>query len=167
MNKYVKSRSLVELLIVFFVIIILFSLFFKTKIFDKRISHQNLVKLKKLQQVLYLARSEAIKLHNKVYLCPSYDKQTCCHNWTKNIMIFIIEQQKLKVLHYLEPLFNKQMLRFQFFGNSQHQQKITFWPTGLTVNNGHFCIDNNLYCLYINQSGRVYIINSTSNTSRG
>lgn len=141
---------------------ILFGFFFKTKIFDNKISEQNFLKLKKLQQALYLARSEAIKLHDKVYLCPSYDQQTCCYSWTTNIMIFVIEQHKFKVLHYLEPLFNKQMLRFHFFGNNQYQQKITFWPTGLTINNGHFCIDNNLYCLYINQSGRVYIIKNNN-----
>lgn len=152
----IQAKSLIELIIIFFIITILITAFWFYNGFDKKISDKNFLKLKQLQYILHLARSEAIRLRTKVYLCPSNNRQTCYYNWTSGIMIFLQNRDTIQVLHYSSMMFMDPMLRFKFFGNQQ-DQKITFLPNGLTINNGHFCTDNGLHCLYINQAGKIYI----------
>ncbi len=156
----IKAGSLIELLIFMIIIAILITSFWSYNHFDKKTNDQNLLRLKKLQHALYLARSEAIALQTKVYVCPTHNRAVCSYNWTSEIMIFVIDQEKkqpsIKILSCFKSMFRDPMLRFQFFGNQQ-EQKIIFLPNGLTINNGHFCTDNGAHCLYINQAGRVYI----------
>ena len=147
---------MLELLIVFIILIILIGVFWSYSTCDKKTIEQNFLKLKKLQYALYLARSEAVRLRTKVYLCPSHNQKTCCHDWASNIMIWKKDGEQLQVLHYLAPIFIDPLLRFKFFGN-QADQIIIFLPNGLTINNGHFCTDVNLICLYLNKAGKIYI----------
>lgn len=151
-----KAKTLIELLIIFFIVGILITAFWCYNGINKQTSNKNFLKLKQLQYALNLARSDAIKLRTKVYLCSSNDRQTCSYNWTSDIIIFVKDFDRIRVLHYYSRMFTDPIFRFQFFGNQQ-QQQITFLPNGLTINNGHFCTDNGLHCLYINQAGKVYI----------
>jgi type IV fimbrial biogenesis protein FimT len=152
--KYTQAISLIQLMI-FSSIVIIISIFGFYNYFNNTVNHKNLLKLKKLQQALYLTRSEAIKERTKVHLCPSLNLQTCSQDWTNDLIIFIENQNNntnLKVLHHLQLNFTDPTLKF--FGN-QKTQIITFLPNGLTNNNGNFCISN--YCLYINKAGKIYI----------
>ena len=166
-----KGKSLIEVLIVLVITIIILSSYWFHSFFDNTAKNKNLLKLKQLQQGLYFARAEAIRLQEKVYICPSYNLKECCYNWSERIIIFTpgkdnlhtgdLQKGNFTLLNYLKPIFHDKNLRFKFFGN-QNKQKITFLPNGTTINNGHFCTSyNNSYgfaCLYINQTGRSYII---------
>jgi Tfp pilus assembly protein FimT len=115
--------------------------------------NKNLLQLQQLRSALNLARSSAILQKTTVYLCPSQRQIGCGFNWTNNILIMRDDQV---ILYALSPIFSDKLLRFRFFGN-QSEQKITFLPNGFTFNNGHFCTTGGVHCLYINQSGKIYI----------
>ncbi|MGI9214696.1 MAG: GspH/FimT family protein, partial [Gammaproteobacteria bacterium] len=135
---------------------------------------QQLIGLKKLQQLFELAQSESINLGTKVYLCPTIDQKTCINRWNAGIMLFINSKQEIdnlniKVLHYQNySMFTDPLLRMKFFGGNQLTQKLTFLPNGMLINNGNFCIYNKLHkfhkshCLYFNQAGKVYIKSQNS-----
>ena len=128
------------------------------------INHRELLvaQLKLLQQALYLARSEAILKSKKVYLCLSDQRQQCSFNISNpSIMIFMFNlKRQQEVLYYFRYPLGKHMFyqyNSSFFGNTK-VAKITFLPNGMTINNGHFCVDQqHNYCLYLNQAGKAYL----------
>lgn len=146
----ISGRTLTELLVCCTLIILLLTGFYNYFSNTNHETQKNLLKLKKLQQALYLARSEAINQHAKVGVCPSYNLKTCTENWTNDLIIFTED----RILHHIQLKFTDPL--FKFFGN-QKNQIIFFLPNGLTHNNGRFCINNQENCLYINKAGKVYI----------
>ncbi len=162
-HKY-TAKSLIELLLYCMLVISISTIGFYNYI-NKTNDYKNFLKLKKLQQTIYLARSEAINNYAKVKLCPSHNMHTCSQDWTKYLIIFIDKSEQgsnnQQILHQIQLQFSDPLLRFNFFGNQQNQI-ITFLPNGLTNNNGHFCInDSKQHCLYLNKAGKIYILNRT------
>lgn len=172
-----KGYLLLNLLIVISIITVL--IFINNNYIDNNFSYklqekQQLIGLKKLQQLFELAQSESIHLGINVYLCPTIDQKTCINRWNAGIMLFINSEQaidnlNIKVLHYQNSsIFTDPLLRMKFFGGNQLNQKLTFLPNGMLINNGNFCIYNKLhkfhksYCLYFNQAGKVYIKSQNS-----
>ena len=172
-----KGYLLLNLLIVISIITVL--IFINTKYIDNNFSYklqekQQLIGLKKLQKLFFLAQSESINLGIKVYLCPTSDQKTCINRWDAGIMLFTTSEKEIanlniKVLHYQNnSMFTDPLLRMKFFGGNQLIQKLTFLPNGMLLNNGNFCIYNKLHkfhkshCLYFNQAGKVYIKSQNS-----
>ena len=154
--KIIQAKSLITLMIYFVIVIIISTFSFSNYFTNNTKNHKNFLNLKKLQQALLLARSEAIKQRTKVQLCPSFNLHVCSQDWTNDLIIFIEDQHnhsESKILHHLQLKFTDHSLKFS--GN-QKTQIITFLPNGLTNNNGNFCIKN-YHCLYINRAGKVYI----------
>jgi Tfp pilus assembly protein FimT len=160
-NRFV-GYFVIETLVIITVIMIAISSCWFNGIFANNVNKQNFLKLKTLQQALYFARSEAIRSKQPVYVCPSYDKKDCCYNWAAPIITYTITEKKLILLNHLNLMFiSQEMLRFHFFGNQQ-EPKLTFLPNGTTLNNGHICTNYGLHCLYINQTGKSYIVTKKS-----
>jgi Tfp pilus assembly protein FimT len=172
-----KGYLLLNLLI--FISIITVLIFINNKYIENNLTYtiqekQQLIGLKKLQKLFFLAQSESINLGTKVYLCPTSDQKTCINRWNAGIMLFINSEQSIdnlntKVLHYQNnSMFIDPLLRMKFFGGNQLTQKLTFLPNGMLINNGNFCIYNKLHkfnkshCLYFNQAGKVYIKHQNS-----
>lgn len=143
---------LIELL-VYTVVIIISLILVANYYFNTPQQHKNLLALQKLGDALHLARSAAIKNNSNVSICPSYDLRTCNEQWTNDLIIF----NDLVILHHIKLQFSAGTLNF--FGK-KNTNKIIFLPSGLTNNNGHFCIENN--CLYINKAGKIYLYDQNS-----
>lgn len=145
--KYNNLRSILFIELLVYIVLIIVSLISAASYYCKSPQkHKNLLALKKLGDALKLARSLAITTNSDVGICSSSDFLNCNDNWGNDLIIF----NDLVVLHHITLQFSTGTLKF--FGK-QNIKKINFLPSGLTNNNGHFCIDS--HCLYINKAGRI------------
>lgn len=156
-NRYNNSLSILLMeLLVYIVLIIVSVILAANYYFNNPQKHKDFLALQKLGDALNLARSIAIKTNNKISICPSCDLHTCNDKWTNDLIIF----NDLVVLHHIRLQFSVGTLKF--FGK-QKTNMINFLPSGLTNNNGNFCIENN--CLYINKAGKIYFYDKSSDNA--